>query len=249
MYYPNLNFYFKEARPSTLTVTDHTHTCYELVYFESAQGRLTINNTDYALSPGSMYFVYPGTIHSEIHNSDYNVLFLGFECNNFPRQKLLEKIYNLQENTRIYKLLLRIIEEATNQKENYQEITSHLLAEILLLTERHTLSEPGTVRSIDYAYNYIYEYFNQHIEFSELAKSTGYSYDRFRHLFVEKYNISPKQLQMTIRLEKAVNLLAEKNSNCTTISQLCGFSTSAQFSKLFKSQYGLTPKQFSNRYK
>ena len=33
------------------------------------------------------------------------------------------------------------------------------------------------------------------------------------------------------------------------IAHLCGFSTSAQFSKLFKDKYGITPKQFCNRHK
>lgn len=249
MYSPKLNFYFKETRPSSLTVTSHTHTCYELVYFENVNGTLKIENTSFPLKPGSLYFVYPGTSHSEIHSSDYSVIFLGFDCDKFPKHKLEETVYNVLDNKLIHSLLLRIIDEATNQKENYKQIVSLILSEIFLLLERYSADSTQSVKSITYAHNYIYEYFNQSIDFPELASSTGYSYDRFRHLFAEKYKISPKQLQMTIRLEKAVELLSEKNANCTKISELCGFSTSAQFSKLFKEKYGITPKQFCNRHK
>jgi len=249
LYSPKLNFYFKETRPSSLTVTSHTHTCYELVYFENVNGTLKIENTSFPLKPGSLYFVYPGTAHSETHSNDYTVVFLGFDCDNFPEHILKETVYNLPENKRIHSLLLRIIDEATNQEENYKKIISLLLSEIFLLLERYTIHGTQSIKSITYAHNYIYEYFNQSIDFAELAKSTGYSYDRFRHLFSEKYQISPKQLQMTIRLEKAVEMLSEKKSNCTNIAHLCGFSTSAQFSKLFKDKYGITPKQFCNRHK
>lgn len=248
MYNPILNFYFSENRPSTLSVGNHSHNCYELVYFSKVKGNLSIRDASFSLNPGNIYFVYPGSVHSETHSSDYDVIFIGFECDNFPKDKLLEATYNIPEHKTILDLLLRIIEEATAQRENYQEITSHLLAEIILLMERYTNDNTYSVKSIEYAYNYIYEYYNQHINFSELAKSTGYSDDRFRHLFSEKYGTSPKQLQMTIRLEKAVELLAEKNLNCTVVAHTCGFSTSAQFSKLFKEQYGITPKQFASRY-
>lgn len=247
MYNPKLNFYYKENRSASFEVAGHSHNCYELVYFEKVDGLLSINNTQLPLKPGCIYFVYPGNIHNETHLSDYNVTFIGFECDNFPKSKLLETVYSIPEHKSIAKLLLKIIEESTAQRKNYREITSHLFAQILLLIERYTSQDSQSVKIIDYAYNYIYEYFNQAIDFSELANLTGYSPDRFRHIFTDKYEISPKQLQMTIRLEKAVELLADNDISITEVAQSCGFSTSAQFSKLFREQYEITPKQFRAR--
>ncbi len=248
MYNPVLTFYFREKRPQSQTVTDHTHNCYELVYFSKVDGQLCINGNKSVIKPGSIHIIYPTSSHSEIHNSDYDVIFIGFECDNFPKDVLKEVVYNFPNHIEIYNLLNRIINEAKYQKENYAEITSHLLAEIILLMERYTKDDSQSVKTIDFAYNYICEYFNQVIDFSHLAKTTGYSSDRFRHLFTEKYNISPKQLQINMRLERSVELLADSNMNCTDIAHFCGFSTSAQFSKLFREKYGITPKQFHSRH-
>lgn len=91
------------------------------------------------------------------------------------------------------------------------------------------------------------EYYNQPIDFNQLAKLSGYSLDYFRHLFSQKMGMSPKQFQINMRLEKAVELLSDQQKSCTEIASFCGFSTSAQFSKMFLEKYGISPNQFRRR--
>ena len=184
MYNPVLTFYFREKRPQSQTVTDHTHNCYELVYFSKVDGQLCINGNKSVIKPGSIHIIYPSSSHSEIHNTDYDVIFLGFECDNFPKDVLKEVVYNFPDHIEIYNLLNRIINEAKHQKENYSEITSHLLAEIILLMERYTKDDSQSVKTIDFAYNYICEYLvrNKYIENKTISVNENISVEEIRKM-------------------------------------------------------------------
>ena len=142
-----------------------------------------------------------------------------------------------------------VITEAAKQEQNYDEMISHLLSEILIFIQRHTMNNTQSTRSVDFAYNYICEYYAQDIDLHQLASNSGYSPDHFRHIFTERYGASPKQLQINMRIDKAAELLKNSSTSCTDIAELCGFSTSAQFTKMFKERYNTTPKQFQQRNK
>ena len=248
MYNPTLTFFLShQLRSENIPVNNHTHNCYELVYFHKGKGTLFIRGNSYQIQPGLIYIVYPNAPHSEIHTADGNVSFLGFDCPNFPQSQLKEGTYNILKHQAIGNLMDSIIREATEQKEHFSELISHMLAEIILLLGRYTSTTDQSTKSLDYISAYIMEYYNQAIDFNQLARLSGYSLDYFRHLFTQEIGMSPKQFQINMRLEKAVELLASSQKSCTEIASFCGFSTSAQFSKMFFEKYGIAPNQFRRR--
>lgn len=245
MYSPHLIFFCSNKnRPQGSEVYNHAHSCYEIVYFNKANATLTMSENTYHLEDGTIYIVYPDTPHSEIHLNSGIVTFLGFECESFPRSVIKENIYNILHHENIRNIMNRIIKEAVEQKENYSELISHMLSEIILLLQRYTTNEAQQPKTLGYIYSYISEYYNQQIDFEQLAKASGYSLDHFRHIFTKKFGMSPKQFQTDMRLKKSAELLTDSPKSCTEIASLCGFSTSAQFSKMFSDKYGVTPKQF-----
>lgn len=241
---PKLTFIFKEPRGGKTAVNSHSHTSYELVFFHKADGSLFVGENSYPLQSGTIYVVYPNTLHSEEHYSSGNVTFLGFECDNFPKEISNGIPYNFHMHKRISDLIETILNETREQNEFYSEIISHKLSEIILLLKRYSSLAEQAPKKLDYSLAYISEYYNQPIDFCRLAKISGYSLDRFRHIFTENIGMSPKQFQINIRLEKAGELLADTNKSCTEIASFCGFSTSAQFSKMFVKKYGLPPSKF-----
>lgn len=46
-------------------------------------------------------------------------------------------------------------------------------------------------------------------------------------------------------MEKAKKMLEEPDRNCTQVVLECGFSSSAQFSTMFREKYGITPKKYA----
>lgn len=94
------------------------------------------------------------------------------------------------------------------------------------------------------ALNYIDEYFLTDISREQLAAISKYSYDRFRHIFKDVMDVSPKQYIINKRLEYSKTLLATTDSSITEISYQCGFSSTSHFIQVFKQAMSITPIQY-----
>lgn len=79
------------------------------------------------------------------------------------------------------------------------------------------------------------------IDFMEIAKSVGMTYDRFRHHFAGTTGFSPLQFQLAERMRIAKNLVANTNLPISYIAQQTGFSSATYFSRTFKAATKLSP--------
>ena len=93
---------------------------------------------------------------------------------------------------------------------------------------------------------FIDENIEQKINLDSLAKTYGMSLSQFSSLFKKHMNISPLDYIIEKKLEHSKNLL--KNYSVTEVSFMLGYENISYFIRLFKSKYGLTPKQFKLRY-
>ena len=85
---------------------------------------------------------------------------------------------------------------------------------------------------------------NCNLSNSLIAQNANISEVYFRKLFVRKYNISPKQYILEIRLQKAKQLLADSVYSTSAIGEMCGFSSLYSFSRCFKEKVGISPTQY-----
>lgn len=79
------------------------------------------------------------------------------------------------------------------------------------------------------------------IDFAELAKSVGMTYDRFRHHFAGMTGFSPLQFQLAERMRVAKNLVSNTNLSISEIARRTGFSSAAYFARSFKAATKLSP--------
>lgn len=79
------------------------------------------------------------------------------------------------------------------------------------------------------------------IDFVDLAKSVGMSYDRFRHRFADMTGSSPLRFQLAERMRVAKNLVANTNLPISDIARRTGFSSAAYFARFFKAATKLSP--------
>lgn len=77
---------------------------------------------------------------------------------------------------------------------------------------------------------------SQHVNISEVY---------LRKLFAAKYNISPKQYILDMRIQKAKHLLANSPYSISTIGTDCGFSSVYIFSRCFKNRVGISPSEYA----
>lgn len=139
-------------------------------------------------------------------------------------------------------LLLKNYEEMKHLfiYKNYRAKLISLFYEML-----HELSQQENAGELHGALKYIYEnYHLPEITNARLAEECRISEVYFRRLFKERFQVSPKQFIIALRLQKAKQLLSEGGQKIWAISEACGFASAYHFCRAFKQHTGMTPNQF-----
>lgn len=89
----------------------------------------------------------------------------------------------------------------------------------------------------------IHSNFNKPYSIEELAKKEGMSIASFHNHFKKITAYTPYQYIKKIRLNKAENLISQKNISVNEAAIKVGYETASQFSKEFKKYFGYPPKE------
>ena len=232
-------YFFSEMQHMAGKVVDpHFHTVSELVFYDTGTGNANVGNKKYIFDSGNALLIPPLLHHDEFYRTDGHVLFIGFTGSVFldPQPDLY-----MDEDGSLRRLFTQFFEDAREGRPLYTQMLEITLAETLLRLMRKKSRSSALKDGILYATNYINEYYAQPVSMQELAKNSGYGYDYFHHLFKKETGLSPTQYLIKRRLSAAAELIYEKKVNCTEAAYRCGFSNNAQFSMMFKRQYGYSP--------
>ncbi|MEV5025259.1 AraC family transcriptional regulator [Paenibacillus sp. LPE1-1-1.1] len=237
----SFDFFYQATRMKNEWIAPHHHPCYELVYYVSGQGQTRIGKKDYSFNAGDYAIINPSTIHEERHEWQSKVMFCGFASNVYP--PLVEGIYHETSSLPMGRLMRAIANELRDKKPFHKQMLDNLVSHLYLELLRAHPSQVTEYRTdvIQYAQTFINEYFMHKIDFRALAAQSGYSYDRFRHLFKIKVGASPIQYILERRIEHAKAMLRHTHMQVSVIAMECGFSTDAQFCSMFKRETGITP--------
>jgi len=92
----------------------------------------------------------------------------------------------------------------------------------------------------------IYSSFSESLDINQLIEQTGLSRTYFYKCFKQYTGSTPLDLIISLRLEKAKELLRLTNSPIADLAMLCGYDDPVYFAYLFKRQTGYTPTQYRN---
>jgi AraC family transcriptional regulator len=97
---------------------------------------------------------------------------------------------------------------------------------------------------IDRVIDHLRENLHRQVKLEELAKVACFSEFHFHRIFGAVSGETLNSFTNRLRLEKAARLLRYSNKSLTEIAMDCGFSSSATFSRAFRSGYDTSPSQF-----
>lgn len=220
----------------------HNHIYYELVYYLDGFGETNVGEKHYEFCPGSFMVIPKLILHDEIHKTGCKVSVLRFDTTEY-----LPQFFSLDDTKEVYKIISAILKETKCQPSDYKEMIDVKLNELVLTLRRKSCSNTPQVKDFSYIINYISENYHEKISLYNCAAQLNLSYDWFQHKFKEITGKSPQSFLLNCRLEKAKSLLLEKGLNCSEIAYRCGFSTSAQFSMIFKREHGVSPLEYRKR--
>jgi AraC family transcriptional regulator len=99
-------------------------------------------------------------------------------------------------------------------------------------------------RRIDRVIDYLRENLHRPVKLGELAHVACFSEFHFHRIFRAVSGETLNNFTNRLRLEKAARLLRYSEQSLTDIALDCGFSSSATFSRAFRSGYDTSPSQF-----
>ena len=232
---------WRDVRKKEMYVPFHYHDYYELVYYYKGQGRTKIGEESHEYTNEHFVLIPPRMLHDEVHDSDSDLACIGFRT-----EEPLPTDFYTDVKGSAARIVGAIVEESINQQPGYRDMLEIKLNELAVLLKRFAGKQPlrSQPKSFEYVINYIGENYHEKIQLKEFAEQLNFSYDYFQHHFKELMGVSPRQFLISKRVEAACRMLATEQLSCTEIAYRCGFSNSAQFSAIFKSECGMSPAQY-----
>ncbi|GMN04668.1 hypothetical protein MTsPCn5_00560 [Croceitalea sp. MTPC5] len=106
-----------------------------------------------------------------------------------------------------------------------------------------------TVERIEEASTIIKDEMDQLGSIISLAKRVGLNQNTLQEGFKQLYKKSVNQYIKEVRMERAKELLESSNLNITEITYQVGINSRSYFSKLFKEQFGISPKHYLQKHR
>ncbi len=122
-----------------------------------------------------------------------------------------------------------------------------LLLQIIALLARSAEAQPQHSKSdILFAASYMREHFHEPLDIKTCADLLHISVSWFSHLFTQVIGVSPHKYLLSLRIDKAKELLSYSSMNIAEISASVGFPDSLYFSRLFRRYTGYSPMNYRN---
>lgn len=132
---------------------------------------------------------------------------------------------------------------------DYRATASALLKLELLRTAEITDENALPTRMVEAMDEYIREHCGEELSNTELGAIFGYHPFYISQMLKKKAGITLHQYIIAYRLKAARALLENTEKTVIDIAAETGFTDASYFTKMFKSSYGMTPKEFRNTHK
>lgn len=222
---------------------------YELVYMISSENITIFNGKLMHNVPGSVEYL------PKCNKADYIVerlqfgecidIFFDTDCK-MPETALS---FDFSKKARLSELFKKIYMLWINKNDGYYQRCMSIFYEIL-----YEISKPAgeylpldkykkIQKGIEYLNN---NCLNADIDYYAPATLCNMSYTYFKRLFIQKFGIPPIKYVTKLRLDRSIELLNIGRNTITETASLCGFENVYYFSKKFKEEYGVSPREYKN---
>ena len=230
---------------------------YQLLYVASGKAHFFFNGEEKIVTAGHMVIYRPkepqkynyyGVDQTEV----YWVHFTGNNVKNILRNYGISDdahvIYSgtSLEYTRIFK---QMIYELQQCQYDYEELLSMLLRQIFISIHRKVDTEQKIKNEyleneMELATQYFNDKYNTAISVEDYAASRGMSISWFIRSFKQYTGTTPMQYIVSLRITNAQILLETTKYNVSEVGRLVGYDNPLYFSRIFRKQKGMSPKEY-----
>ena len=233
---------------------------YQINYITEGSGIFETIDSQYPVGPGSILIVRPGVWHRyrPEPSTGWNEHYIGFNgdfCKNLFNEGFFQQakpvLYvGFQEN--LLKLFLEVIQLVKDEKTGHQQVcaanTILALSKILSVVRNQEFAGKTIERTIRKACLYFRENLNTNVNIEQLAGELHVGYSYFRQMFRKYTGVSPSQYHLSLRIQKAKDLLVSTDQSFKEIAIDLGFESYFYFSRIFKDKTGKSPMDFRKEH-
>lgn len=225
-------------------VIKHEHPTFECLYFLEGEVSISTDRAVYQLKSPCLAIIPPKLIHDEKELTKTKLYIVMYECDDIMDNSIKVISLNDEQHSSLkerfdsnYHLFL----DSKINELNDEFVKTKKLFENTLFIGRDTEDRK---RFIKQAKAYIRENFADDIDYVSYANNCGYSYSRFRHMFVDEVGMPPHRYCLNVKLAKAKDLLTDTNLKIQEIAKICGFDSIAIFDIFFQKEMNVSPSTF-----
>lgn len=229
------------------------HPIYYLHLATGGSAVLKMGGKSYPLRRGDLFFMFPGYPCEIVQDTGLVYIYISF-TGSYATDIL--KALDVTPNEPVYHGYDDLLDFWKSAIVRVNALNAGLLSESVLL---YTLSflGGGTDRtspksSSETLFDLIVDYVEQHYRDQDMSlkKLSGifpYTEKYISSLFSQKMNVRFSSYLNGLRLRYARQLMDEGHTSVSQIANLCGYSDSLYFSKVFKKSTGMSPSRYSAR--
>lgn len=243
-------------------IISHSPNDLEILYYKEGEANITIGTRKYHCSKQSIVVLEPyglNTISNQAKEK-YSYYYIHFEIKPLYLQNQLLSLLTKHGHV-IYKeefrdfseMFGRLLLESKEKEMGYRTIITSGLMRVLveIIRAQHKRKEDFQIERVsrqyinivDEALKYINSHISEAIKLEVMAKEIGVSPSYLYKVFYKVMDIAPSQYILKYKISKAQKLLIA-NYQIKDIASRLGFSSAYHFSKVFKQQMQMSPKQY-----
>ena len=242
-------------------ITEHWHDETEIIFMRKGILNIRINNKEYVSKPGDVFFINSGELHGfcgenvEYFAFVFDMKTISFLDEDYIQQKFLLPIINgrirffhyIHADKQLSEVFFRMLSLNKEKPMAYMLGTKALLLQIIgTLIDRGLYSEYEFEPNFESEFlksiiSYINEYYSERITLAEISAEFNMSPKYFCRFFKKSFNKTFTEYVNTVRVERAMKLLVNKDISITEAAIECGFSNMSYFTRTFKRICGYTP--------
>lgn len=263
-----MHFHFVEKKDNW-KINPHTHDNVEFGYISNGRVVYHISGNKYEAHEGEVFVIPAGVQHFETNQGEpFEIIFMQVAHHgndSLLLDELISKVQgpnHLPQQRKVKELFEDIYDEIITQDAGYlSEIDARIKTlYVLLLRNRlaleknhqsitvHHLSDDKCNRVINELEQYILEHIGDRLNIESLAQKFYYHPKYLSQIVKNNKGQTLKDYIISIRMERARDLLSQTQMTVDQISEILGFSSSQYFHKRFKTEFAMTPISFRSHY-
>ena len=235
---------------SVFTYNVHMHTYYEMTLYEPFDGKISINGKDFEINTITAVLICPSDFHEIVIENVTAAKFIKIGFNIDVLYGETPYFSTLMPNIEKNEFLVCLFKEILSKEKDRKYI------ELLINSAVHIISHSGEkVFPVNISNGYktaaaaakiINEDYGSNITLNSTAKQLAVSPEYLSKTFKENLGINFSHYLSNMRLQNATRLILNTQKSLTEICFEVGYGNFSHFSRSFKKQYGLSPREYRN---